>query len=218
MKRSLLIGSACSALAFALAASPSQALVIDIDGTANNFANPVNAFLAAGTYLVTPLGIAGGGAYDAWNPWDFSDCATPSGCTQTIPTSVMGWKNSYDVISEALSAVSVAGSPLAPVASEPAGPGGLQDYWLASPSETDRYHVDDGKVYPTAADAFAAAQSSQFTVSASGLVGFAIYDSSVADNSGGISLEITAIPEPSTAGLLALGLIPLALVHRKSRA
>ena len=57
-----------------------------------------------------------------------------------------------------------------------------------------------------------------FTVSASGLVGFSIRDDTTSDNLGGISLEITAIPEPSTAGLLALGLTSLALAHRKWRA
>jgi hypothetical protein len=186
------------------------ALIVDIDATANTIGNPVTVFLAAGTYSVTPIGVAGGGIYDAWDPWDDATCLTPSGCTQTYPTTDRGWKNAYDVISDAISAVSVSGSPLSPVGSEPSGDPGVQDHWIASPSETDRYHVDDGLVYPTAADAFAAAESSAFTVTTSGLVGFAIRDSETADNQGGISLEISSIPEPSTAALIALGLALLA--------
>ena len=217
MQRILGTGSAALALAFVCTTRPAHALVIDIDATVNTFANPVLVSLPAGTYLVTPIGIAGAGAYDAWNPWGAATCGNPSGCAQTIPTTVIGWKNSYDVFSDDLIAVSVSGNPLAPVASEPTGAGLLQDHWIASATETDRYHVDDGMVYPTAPDAFATAETSQFTVSASGLVGFAIRDDVATDNFGGISLEITAIPEPSTGTLVALGLASLGVRRRRAR-
>lgn len=194
----------------AFAARSADALIIDIDATLNNISNPLQISLAAGTYAVTPVGIAGGGVYDAWNPWGTSTCGTPSGCAQTVPTTVVGWKNSYDVISDAITAVSVSGSPLSPISTDPTDTTSNQDYWVSNGSEPDRYHIDDSTVYPSAADAFAGAKSSVFTVSAGGLVGFAIRDSSLSDNFGGMSLEINPIPEPSTAALLGLGLLSLA--------
>src|SRR5882672_10204338 len=70
---------------------------VAVDATQQNFANPVWVSLEAGDYSVTPIGIAGGGAFDAWQPWgDTTTCGAPSGCVQTIPTTVVGWKNSYD--------------------------------------------------------------------------------------------------------------------------
>jgi hypothetical protein len=199
----------------ALAGRSAQALVVNIDATTNNLANPVDVVLAAGTYSVTPIGTADGGVYDAWNPWGATTCSVPSGCAQTDPTTAIGWKNAYDVISAAISAVSVTGSPLAPVASEPTGFARIHDHWIASPS-VDRYHLDDAAVYPTAADALATAESSVFTVSASGLVGFSIRDDPTIDNLGGMSLLISEIPEPATAPLLILGVAALALRRRGS--
>ncbi len=195
------------------AARSADALIINIDGTQNNVANPVQVFLAAGTYTVVPIGLPGG-TYDAWNPFGTTTCATPSGCTQTVPTTVEGWKNSYDVISDAISAVSVSGPALIPVGAQPGGAGQIDDYWIQSGSETDRYHVDDHLVYPTAADARPGYESSTFTVTSSGLVGFSINDGFTGDNIGGMSLEVLAIPEPSTAALLALGLVSLAFRKR----
>ena len=191
------------------------ALIINIDATTNNFANPINLLLAAGTYTVTPIGIAGGGLYDAWNPWGDATCGNPSGCTQTLPTTVTGWKNSYDVLSEALSAVSVNGSPLSPIPSEPTDIGYEDGHWISNGTETDRYHADSPIVYPTAADAFPGAESSVFTVTSAGFVSFAIRDDVPVDNLGGMSLEILAIPEPSTGALLTVGVMALALRRRR---
>lgn len=201
----------------ALRAFSAEALLIDIDATLHEATiSPLLVFLPAGTYSVTPVGIAGGGAFDAWNPWGNTTCIQPSGCAMTIPTIFTGWRNAYDVISDAITAVSVNGSPLSPVGAEPGGIAQLQDYWVASGSETDRYHVDDTTVYPTPPDALAGAESSLFTVSADGLVGFAIRNGEPGDNLGGMSLEITLVPEPDTAALLALGLASLGL-RRRSR-
>jgi len=207
----LLLGLVC--------ARAGSAVIIDIDATANNFGNPVSVFLAAGTYSVTPIGTAGGGLYDAWNPWGDATCGNPSGCAQTIPTTVIGWKNSYDVISDALSAVSVSGIVLSPVAADP-DPNDLAseaDFWLANGSEVDRYHVDDATVYPTAPDAFAHAELSTFTLSSPGFVGFSIRDNTTSDNFGGMSLSVVAVPEPSTGALIALGLTALGARRRARR-
>jgi hypothetical protein len=193
-------------------AARSTALIIDVNATVNNTANPVFVSLAAGAYSVTPVGISGGGAYDAWNAWGSTNCAVSTGCPQTIPTTFIGWKSSYDVVSDAITAVSVSGSPLAPVAAEQFG-----SYWLVSGSEPHRYHVDNETVYPAAPDALANAESSQFTVSTSGLVGFAIHDGFLNDNLGGMSLEVLQVPEASPAALLGLGLASLCLRRRVRR-
>jgi hypothetical protein len=203
-----------SLLLVLLAARPGAALIIDIDATANNFGTPVSVFLAAGTYTVAPIGTAGGGLYDAWNPWGLSTCSDSNGCAQTIPTTVLGWKNSYDVLSDDITAVSVTGLPLSPIGADPTDPSVLQDYWLSNGTETDRYHVDDATVYPTAGDALTHAESSVFTLSTSGFVGFAIRDNGLNDNLGGMSLSVVHTPEPSTAALLALGLAAFALRRR----
>ena len=190
---------------------------VDVSATQNNFDTPVWVTLDAGSYSVTPLGIAGGGTFDTWNPWGTADCELPAGCTQTLPTTVTGWKNSYDVISGVLSDVQIASTPQSPIAPEPTGDPALQDYWYApaTPPEIDRYHVDDGLVYPTAADGVATAAASQFTVTAAGPVGFAIRDSYLLDNLGGVSLVITPLPEPGSALGLAVGCAALALRRRR---
>jgi hypothetical protein len=201
---------------FAISAS---ALIVDVNASVHETSSPSLVFLAAGTYSVTPVGTAGGGLYDGWNANGTTTCAILAGCARTSPTTVVGWTNSYDVVSDAISSVSVIGPPLVPVAAQPAGIAQFQDYFLVSGSETDRYHVDDGNVYPSAAAALAVAQTSTFTLSSAGLVGFAIRDNPLFlnDNLGGMSLAVNLVPEPSTSILLSLGLGLTGLVRRRSR-
>ena len=194
-------------------AARADALVVDIDATLRNTDDPVIVSLDEGTYSVVPIGIDDGGAYDAWNPWGDTSCEEPAGCPQTVPTTVIGWKVSYDVISDAITAVSVSGSPLTPVAEEQLG-----NYWIASESAPDRYHVDNQTVYPSALDAHANAVASSFTVSTSGPVGFAIRDGELGDNLAGMSLLVTPVPEPSRTVLVAAGLAGLLLCSWRRRA
>ena len=150
-----------------------QSQIININSRSNNQSNPVNVFLEAGTYQVEPIGTADGGAFNAWNPWSRTSCTNPDGCQRTSPTTVTGWMNYHLVMSSDIVAVTIEGTP---GSIDPTTPG---------------YRVDDGFVYPTAIIALANAQSSVFALSASGNVGFAIPDSPLGDNAGGISLRIT---------------------------
>lgn len=62
-----------------------------VNGQAAPFgANPVNVSLGAGTYTVTPVGIAGGGLYDAWSAF-----SSNSGCLPDH-TCVAGFETSFD--------------------------------------------------------------------------------------------------------------------------
>ncbi len=61
-----------------------NALIIDIDSSTNI---PVIVSFESGTYDVTPIGIAEGGAYNAWNAWGLL------GIPVNLPS--RGWMNSY---------------------------------------------------------------------------------------------------------------------------
>ena len=202
--------AAALAAALGSAASWADPIIVDIDATLHDTENPVFVTLPAGTYSVTPIGIVDGGSYDAWNPWGDTTCTEPTGCPQTIPTTEIGWKFSYDVVSDAIGSAIVDGTPLAPEETEHPG-----SYWVVSESAPDRYHVDNETVYPSAADALASAQASSFTVTEDGPVGFAIRDGVLDDNLGGMSLEV--VPEPSAQLQLGAGLGTLFVCARRRR-
>lgn len=58
----LLLGLACFTTA-----GTARAVIIDIDAVTNTADNRVSVFLTAGTYVVTPIGTAEGGAFNAWD-------------------------------------------------------------------------------------------------------------------------------------------------------
>ena len=80
------VGLAISLMLFCVV-GVANALIIDINSQANGTANPVVVYFEAGTYDVTPIGIADGGAYNAWNPWG----------VVSLPTK--GWMNIYSLSS-----------------------------------------------------------------------------------------------------------------------
>ena len=187
--------------------SQAYAAIVNINSGANHLGNPVQVFLDAGTYSVTNIGVADGGAYDGWSNWSFTTCGVAAGCPLTVPTSLTGFRSAYNVISPDITDVRVDGTALTPISTAPTDVTLFADFFAIG----DRYHVDDTLVYPTALQALANARSSEFTLATSGLVGFAINDIlPLFDNRGGVSLlvsEVSAIPVPAAAWLFGTALI-----------
>ena len=71
-----------------------------------------------------------------------------------------------------------------------------------------------GLRYSTAAGANATAIDSSFTLSYAEDAEFYIDDTPISDNAGGISLNVTAVPEPMTVAMLGIGLALLGLRRR----
>ncbi|GMQ84123.1 MAG: hypothetical protein BMS9Abin06_0883 [Gammaproteobacteria bacterium] len=202
-------------LLYALTLHNAEAAIVNINSQVNYLGNPVEIFLDAGTYTVTPTGTADGGAYNAWNPWSNTSCADPAGCVRTSPTTVTGWMNRYEVISSDIAAVSVDGVELVPVDAVPSPV--TESFFLSTPTE-GRYSVTDFMVYPDALTALATAMPSTFTLSTAGMVGFSINDLlPLGDNTGGISLNVSAVPVPAAVWLFGSGLLGLVGVARRNR-
>lgn len=70
-----------------------NAAIVDINAKTNSASNPVVLSLGPGTYTVTPIGVADGGLFNAWNAWDGGCC----------PPSYAGWINDYSLSSSEFS-------------------------------------------------------------------------------------------------------------------
>jgi len=71
-----------------------HAMVVNLNSRSNFENNPVKLTLGAGAYDVTPIGIADGGAYNAWNAWGFT-----AGCNQLGANCAVGWLHWYYISS-----------------------------------------------------------------------------------------------------------------------
>ncbi|MRR51508.1 MAG: PEP-CTERM sorting domain-containing protein [Rhodocyclaceae bacterium] len=83
-------------------------------------------------------------------------------------------------------------------------------------SQDDRKYYGSGS-YSTAEDAFAHAVGASFSLTKRQTVYFGVLDSYYGDNSGGVSLNITAVPEPETFALMLAGLGLLGFMARRKR-
>ena len=72
-----------------------NAATININARTNTTTNPAVVYFTAGTYDVTPIGVADGGAYNAWNAWGVVN----------LPSN--GWLNAYSLSSIEFSAYTV---------------------------------------------------------------------------------------------------------------
>ena len=184
------IAAASAAL---LAAAPAAAQVVNVDGRANaslDGSNGVVINLAAGAYQITFTQ----DAFTAFTRFD-----NVSGCDSNGRNCRTGFENS--------ARYQIGGTTF--LFGDGAGSGGIGP-------------VSGGAYYDSAAASFAAAgkYGQRFTLGSAQSVNFFLYDDFLGDNSGGVSLALTAVPEPSTWAMLILGMgvVGGALRRRKTLA
>ena len=151
--------------------------------------NPVTLSLASGTYTVRVTGLAGGGLYDAMSVY----APTAANASYTDAFWTISLNNGT---SAAYTQATVGGT--------------VADF--------------DGQFkagrYNTAAAAFAAYSSASytFTLAAPQSVAFYVDDNPFSDDTGGISLAVSQVPEPASLVLLGLGAATLLVARRRRTA
>ena len=176
----------------ALACGPAAAGVIDLSATnttGDPFGTPVTLKLASGIYQIT---YATKGLYsgftDSWGE--------PSGCDKNGAACANGWSDAFGYTIQSKTPVS----------------GGF-----AIPNPTSRSY---GQRYATAALALAAYSNAlpttRFELTEATNVTFFVPDyGGSGDNAGGLSLNVTQIPEPESAVILAVAGLGVFLVWRR---
>lgn len=189
MLRKFLMAGALSASLFA-ASAVQAATVVNLDGKANASLNGANALTLdfdAGVYNVNFVQ----GAFTAFNRFGSSN-----GCDALGAKCVRGFENSARFVVNGVTHLFGDG----------AASGGM------GPQATGGY-------YSTAAQSFAASSafSTTFALAAPGTVSFYLFDDNLGDNTGGVSLAVAAVPEPSTWMLMLLGFGAVGFAMRRSR-
>lgn len=189
MLRKFLIAGALSASLFA-GSSLQAATVVNLDGKTNASVDGSNALsfdLDAGVYNVSFVDEA----FTAFNRF-----GTASGCNEAGASCVLGFENSARFIINGATFLFGDGQ----------ASGGL------GPQATGGY-------YASAAQSFAASNifSTSFTLDAPGSVSFYLFDDNLGDNTGGVSLAVAAVPEPSTWMLMLLGFGAVGFAMRRSK-
>ena len=170
------------------------ATIINIDAraaTAPN--NPVTEFFTAGTYDVTPIGVADGGDYNAWNAWGNNVI----GCNANGENCLRGWIYDYRIESDQFS-IQVMNAGL-------------------------NAGINGGNAFSTDLQALSNAVGTSFVLESDSNISFSIFDPHSINNSGGVSLKVerlenASVPEPSA--ILGLGTFALAggtLLRRKRK-
>jgi len=202
MKKTVLGLAAAAMLGFA---SQASAAVINIDAT-NNTGTTVN--LAAGSYLLTFVGTsAPGGLYDGWNATGNVNCNQAGICSE-------GWLNAFIAVTPDNNAtlfyVSVPGFPQALRMYATAG-AALAGYQSATELHKYENGVLQGDTDPLPFR-FDLAQSVNLKL----LIGPGA-DGLYSNNVGGVSIDISAVPEPATWTMMILGLGTAGVMARGGR-
>lgn len=180
-RRIAVIGAAACCIGFAAGA---QATVINLD-----YSGPVDhqVDLTAGTYEITPLGIADSALYDAVNFWGFV-----SGCDSSGENCANGWRWTYSL------------------GDAPGGGGSVVSSYSSTTTYADAL---DALAAAKAAGPFqftlAASQSLYFRFVDSN------YSDNLGGASFDLSSVIRTVPEPGTLALLGFGLIGFAVGRRR---
>jgi hypothetical protein len=180
-----------------LAAAPAHAIIVNIDAVGDPTPGNVGehkdiaVVLQAGTYAVLPVDISTAGAlFTAANRF-----SGVSGCEPNGTLCDTGWEHTYYV----------------KIGAGPRVKYGFGEGISPSPPGTAYFN--------SAALAFANAVAAPlFTLAAAETVTFSWFDDNWGDNTGGISLSVAAVPEPSSIVLLLASLMVLgAVVRRRTR-
>ena len=174
------------------AAQPAGATLVDIPAS-----DPLGASLqlAAGDYAVRYAGLAGGGAYDAWNAWgenagcDSSGSRCAHGYLVQFSLDFGHGNGNFDRQDGFIY--------------YPAGQNGnfaTAAQALANASAKPLYRAP--LPYPSASSSFSEVDGVlTFSLKASQQVNFYLFDAYYGDNTGGMSLNLTPIPEPASGWL-----------------
>ena len=191
---------AALAAALVLGAGAAQAdeLIVNVPGFSAGTADPQAYPLLPGTVLalvnpvLMPLPAGSYTLRDAWglpgamyDTWNFQSSAPGSWLSHYV-AALQRPDGSYEVLVDRLS---------------------LQEPGCAN-------HFCAWSTQPEAAAAFAATPAYGFTLASAGTVAFVSADHYLPDNLGGISLTVSAVPEPGPTTLLLAGLVSLAWLQR----
>lgn len=187
MVRKFLMAAALGASLFA-GSSLQAATIVNLDGMANaslNGANAVILNLDAGEYDLNFVQ----GAFTA-----FTRFSGVSGCDALGAKCITGFENSARFV--------INGTTF--LFGDGAASGGL------GPQATGGY-------YSTAAQSFGASSAfnTKFSLAAPSSVSFYLFDDNLGDNSGGVSLAVAAVPEPTTWMLMLLGMAGIGFTMRR---
>ncbi len=189
------LAAGISALSLSVTA---HAAIIDISATGA----PTVFTFDAGSYRINWIGMADGGAFDAWHP------SCPDGAC------VGGWRSAFAATTESgpspdFTFFNLAGPTFASPATS------LAAYKAASTIVSTDLSWNGTSYVPDAPEFITTPWIVHF--SASTTVGFFIPEASKTDNFGGTSLEFTAVPEPQTWALMIVGLGAAGVMLRRRR-